>query len=69
VLVKERTSGGVTTVHLEWSIGERWGGPITHYTIEAATNYNEKWVLWKDSEYNYCSVNKELFFNVHLYLK
>jgi hypothetical protein len=52
VLVKERKSGGVTTVHLEWSIGETWGSPITHYTIEASTNYNDQWVLWKDSEYS-----------------
>ncbi|KAK7482103.1 hypothetical protein BaRGS_00026687, partial [Batillaria attramentaria] len=44
LIVERRTEGlQEDAVTLQWTPGATWGGVITYYTVQAATNFNDTW--------------------------
>ncbi|XP_076455700.1 contactin-like isoform X2 [Babylonia areolata] len=47
VTVDVKDGMGRDSVYLQWTPTDPWGAPVTHYTVQASSAFNDTWLVWK----------------------
>ncbi|KAL8623497.1 hypothetical protein ACOMHN_015705 [Nucella lapillus] len=63
--LEAREGIGSDSVYLQWTPGEAWGGPITYYTVQASSTYNDTWVIWQDGKGRITLWSREACLSIH----